>query len=59
MNQEIVSATISEYHDYGSYVWVDYEDGEELAKALEEHGLPVIRVRSHTEQKPHERNPKG
>jgi hypothetical protein len=47
--QETINAMIGEYKDYGSYVWVDYGDGKELAQALEEYGLPVTRVGSHCE----------
>lgn len=43
-NDRAIHATISSYHDYGSYVWVDYGDGEDLARSLEQAGSKVIRV---------------
>lgn len=42
--QETILATICEYRDYASYVWVDFGYGEELAQALEQYGNKVIRV---------------
>jgi len=56
--RSLQSATIGEYHSYGSYVWVDTSDGEALAQSLEDAGIPVTRVRSQSEQSPKNRTNK-
>lgn len=41
---EPVYATIGEYHDRGSYVWIFNQEDEDLAKSLEEGGSEVTRI---------------
>lgn len=45
---KVIKATIGEYHDYGSHVWVSSDpkqrkEDEALIRSLEEYGIKVIR----------------